>query len=138
MKKIILLLVVIFLYAVSKEEFLDYTNKLVTYNFELKNIEKINSPFYRLKKYNFFKNKAIKKIVRISLISVFNNNALIKVDEYMGEELVKKYKKWIKMGDKIENCYVKKIYVNKITLKCGKKLLTKNINTKFLNVRIDQ
>jgi len=142
MKKVIMLFLGIILYASSNEEFLDYTNKLVTYNFELKHIDKMKSPFYKPKKFIFFKNKMInkniKKIVHITLFSIFNNSALIKIEEYMGDEIVKRYKKWVKTGDKIENCYIKTIYFNKMILKCGRKILVKKINEKSLNIRIEQ
>lgn len=142
MKKIFLLILGISLFSSTNDEFLDYTNKLVTYNFELKNFDKIKSPFFKPKKPIFLKakeiNKNVKKIVHISLISIFNNTAYIKIDEFKGDELVKEYKKWIKKGDKIEQCIVINIKIDKLILKCNNKILIKSLNKKSLNIRIEK
>jgi nanoRNase/pAp phosphatase (c-di-AMP/oligoRNAs hydrolase) len=142
MRKILFLIIGVFLIASTTEKFLDYTNKLVTYNFELKNIDKIKSPFYKSQKLTFLKNKKInknvKKIIHISLISIFNDMAYIKIDEFMGDELIKTYKKWVKKNDIIKKCKVENIYSDKLILKCGKKLLIKQLNTKSLKIRIGQ
>jgi hypothetical protein len=142
MRKILFLIIGVLLIASTTEKFLDYTNKLVTYNFELKNIDKIKSPFYKSQKLTFLKNKKInknvKKIIHISLISIFNDMAYIKIDEFMGDELIKTYKKWVKKNDIIKKCKVENIYSDKLILKCGKKLLIKQLNTKSLKIRIGQ
>jgi hypothetical protein len=142
MKKILFLMMGMFLFAFTTDEFLDYTNKLVTYNFKLNNIDKIKSPFYEVKKPNFLNNrrinKNIKKLIHISLISIFNNTAYIKIDEFKGDELVKEYKKWIKKGDKIEQCIVINIKIDKLILKCNNKILIKSLNKKSLNIRIEK
>jgi hypothetical protein len=142
MKKILFLIIGVFLFASVTEKYLDYTNKLVTYNFKLENIDKIKSPFYHPEKITFLNNKKfnrnIKKIVHISLLSIFNNMAYIRVDEYMGDELIKTYKKWVKINDIIEKCKISNIYFDKIILKCGKKILVKHLHTKLLKIRIGQ
>ncbi|GAX87291.1 conserved hypothetical protein [Lebetimonas natsushimae] len=142
MRKILFLIIGVFLIASTNEKYLEYTNKLVTYNFELKNIDKIKSPFYKIKKPIFLNNKKInkniKKIIHISLLSVFNDTAYIKIDEYMGDELINTYKKWVKKNDKIKNCRVENIYSDKIVIKCGKKQLIKKLNVKSLRIRIGQ
>jgi hypothetical protein len=142
MKKVFLLILGIVLFASSNDEFLDYTNKLVTYNFELKNFDKIKSPFFRPKKHTFIQGKGInqnvKKIVHISLLSIFNNSAYVKIEEFKGDELIKKYKRWVKKGDKIEQCKLIKIYLDKIVLKCNNHLLVKKLNEKSLKIRIEK
>jgi nanoRNase/pAp phosphatase (c-di-AMP/oligoRNAs hydrolase) len=142
MKKILILIIGIFLFASTNEEFLDYTNKLVTYNFELKNFDKISSPFFKPRKLLFLKNKKInkrvQKFIHIRLISILNNMALIRIEEYKGDELIRKYKKWIKKGGKIEECRVKDIKTNKIILNCNHKLLIKKINEKRLKIRTEK
>jgi hypothetical protein len=141
MKKILIICIGILLFASTKEEFLEYTNKLVTYHFELKNFDKIKSPFYKPKKKVTFLNKlrkSVKKVVHISLISVFDDRAYLKIEEYKGTDLVKSFKKWVKKGDKIEYCKVVSINIDKVVLKCNGKKLVKTTAKKLLKIRIEK
>jgi hypothetical protein len=142
MKKILFLIIGVFLFASVTEKYLDYTNKLVTYNFKLENIDKIKSPFYHPEKITFLNNKKfnrnIKKIVHISLLSIFNNMAYIKVEEFKENALMKSYKKWVKKGDKIEQCRLINIYNDEIVLNCNKKIIKKFLNEKTLKIRIER
>jgi len=140
MKKVIFLVMAVFLFA-SKSEYLEYTNKLITYHFKLNKINKIKSPFYNAEQIamnNKLANKKTKKIIYISLISILNNTALVKIDTFIGSEKIKEYKKWIYPNSKIEYCRVKHIDLNKIILKCGNKLLIKKIEKKSLKIRVEK
>jgi len=112
----------IFLFAEDKYEI--YTQKLLHYHFDLK--YNIKPPFEAKK----LKKKEIKKVieyVRINLLSVFNNEALVKVNYYKGETLVLSKKQIVKKGDVIKNCKIEKIYLDKIILKCGKRIEIKRL-----------
>jgi hypothetical protein len=137
MKKSILFISVV-LFASINDKYLDYTNKLATYNFELKNIDKISSPFFKVEKLTFIKVKNVKHFIHISLLSIFNDLAYIKVEEFKGEKLINSYKRWVKRGDKIEQCKLIKIYLDKIVLKCNNHLLVKKLNEKSLKIRIEK
>ncbi|WP_024790024.1 hypothetical protein [Lebetimonas sp. JH292] len=140
MKKILLLTIAVLAFA-SKQEYLEYTNKLVTYNFKLNNIDKIKSPFFKPKKLLFMNkkiNKNVKKIVHITLLSLLNNSAFIKIEEFMGDEKIKEYKKWVKKNSKVENCNVENICSDKIILNCNNKKLVKRLNEKTLKIRIEK
>jgi hypothetical protein len=143
MKQIFFLIIGVFLIASVNDQYLDYTNKLVTYHFELKNIDKIKSPFYKMEKISFLKNKKInnknvKKFIYIKLLSVFNDSAYIKIEKYMGDEIINTYKKWVKKDSKIENCKVVDINSEKIILKCNKRLLIKKINVTPLKIKVEK
>jgi len=141
MKKIFFLMMAVFLFA-SKSEYLEYTNKLITYDFKLNLIDKIKTPFYHPKRVvstlNKSKRKNIKKIIHISLISILNNSALINIETFIGEKKVKEYKKWITLNSKVEYCKVKNIYKSKVIFKCGKKLLIKRLYKNLLKIRIEK
>jgi hypothetical protein len=137
MKKSILFISVM-LFASINDKYLDYTNKLVTYNFELKNIDKISSPFFKVEKLTFIKVKNVKHFIHISLLSIFNDLAYMKVEEFKGEKLINSYKKWVKRGDKIEQCKVKSVKIGKIILKCNNKILVKKLNKKLLNIKVEK
>jgi hypothetical protein len=140
MKKSILFISVM-LFASINDKYLDFTNKLVTYNFELKNIDKISSPFFKVKKLTFIKKNNIKNVkhfIHISLLSIFNDLAYIKVEEFKGDKLIKKYTKWVKKGDKIEQCKVDNVKIDKIILKCNNKILVKKLNKKLLNIKVEK
>ena len=140
MKKIFFLLITIFLFASDKSKYLDYTNKLITYTFELDNLKKIKSPFYEPKKIIVVKPSAknVKKRIHILLLSVLNNSALINIETFVGEKKVKEYKKWVKLNSKIEYCKVQNIYKSKVIFKCGKKLLIKKLYKNLLKIRIEK
>jgi len=135
MKKLILILITIFAFA-AQEEYLDLTNKIVSYKIKLENITEIEPPFeIKRKVLNFMpqqqQKKVIRKIIKIELISIFNNKAYVLIREYLGDQLIKTTKKWIKRGDKIGECKVIKITIEKLYLKCKNKILVKSINKKI-------
>jgi hypothetical protein len=142
MRKIILFLVIgiIFLYSSEKDEYLEYTNKLVNYHFELKGFDKLKSPFYKPEKKLFINNlvKNVKEIIHISLLSVFNDLAYVKIEIFRGDELSNTYKKWVKKGEKIQNCKVKEINIDKIILQCGNQILVKTLNPKSINIKVEK
>jgi len=139
MKQIIFLLTAVFLFA-SKSEYLEYTNKLITYNFKLNNIDNIKTPFYKPKKIIINKKltKNVKKIIHISLISILNNYAQIKITTFIGETKVKEYKKWITINSKIEYCKVKSIKRDRVIFKCNNKLLIKKLDKNLLKIRVEK
>jgi hypothetical protein len=135
MKKIIFLIISVFLFAVD-EEYLDITNKLVNYQIKLENIANINPPFEikRAPILNFApkeEKRVVRKIIKIDLISIFNNKAYVLIREFLGEQLVKSTKKWLRVGDKIGKCRVKKITNDKLYLACPNKMLIKSLNKKI-------
>jgi len=134
MKKILLLFIGIFLFAKS-DIYLDYVNKLVNYGFELKNLKTDKAPFeIKIDKNIKYKNsveRTLVKKIKIELLSIFNNQVYLKIDEYLGDQLIKTQKKWLKKSDRIYNCKIIKISLEKVILKCGKKILIKSLNKKI-------
>jgi nanoRNase/pAp phosphatase (c-di-AMP/oligoRNAs hydrolase) len=140
MKKIILFISICFLFASTEEEFLDYTNKLVNYSFKLKNFDKIKSPFFKKEKKPVSQEikKKNRKIINISLLSVLNNLAYVKIEIFKEDALIKSYKKWVEVGNYIDECKLTHIYTDKIILDCNKKILIKSLNEKTLRIRIEK
>jgi hypothetical protein len=134
MKKVIFVIsFFMFLYA-QNDKYLNYVNKLVNYNFELKNLKDRNSPFEikiapEISKQNI--QKILLKRIKIDIISIFNNQAYLKIDKFLGEQLIKTEKKWVKKGDKIYTCKVESITLNKVILKCKNRILVKSLDKKI-------
>jgi len=142
MKKIIVIvgIIVSFLYSDSiTQEFLEYTNKIINYNFDLKHFEEINPPFepvVRIVNGKEMKNKeTLIKTIKIDILSIFNKQAYFLINVYLGDQLIKSYTKWIKEGSKISNCIVKKITLNSVFLQCKNKKLIKTLNKKIPGLR---
>jgi len=138
MKKIVLLLgFALFLFA-QDDKYLTYVNKLVNYSFELKNIEDKKAPF-EIKLAQSAAKQNIKKLlvkrIKIELISIFDNQAYIKISEYLGDQLIKTEKKWVKVGDRVYKCKVVKITTDRVVFRCGKKTLIKSLNKKILGFK---
>jgi hypothetical protein len=134
MRKIILIISFFaFLYA-QDDKYLAYVNRLVNYNFELKNLENVKTPF-EIKTLSKTSKQNIQKIlvkkIKIELISILDNQAYFKIDEFLGEQLIKTEKKWVKKGDKIYNCKVETITLNKVILRCKDKKLVKTLDKKI-------
>ncbi|AZV46961.1 hypothetical protein C3L23_06650 [Nautilia sp. PV-1] len=147
MKKLTLIAgIIAFIYAkgaTQKDIYLDYTNKIINYEFNIKNLSKVKSPFYAPPKYfpgaqASSKNAQIKKRVKITLLSVFGNKAYIKIQEYLGEQLIKITKKWIKLNEKIYDCRLSKLTETDAVFKCKDKTLYKTINQKIPMLRDKQ
>ncbi|GAB6073905.1 hypothetical protein [Nautilia lithotrophica] len=146
MKKLVLLIGIISLMFgkgnTQKDIYLEYTNKVINYEFNINNLNKVKSPFYEPPK--FFpgtqnsKNVQIKKRVKITLLSIFENKAYIKVEEYLGEQLVAVIKKWISINDKIYDCRLSKLTDTDAVFKCSDKTLYKTINKKIPMLRDKQ
>jgi len=141
-KTLFLIMTALFLFASNKSEYLDYSNKLITYNFKLPNFDKIRTPFFKPKPLISIHNKAaaknVKKIIHISLISILNDSALMKVETFIGTQKVKEYKKWVKINSKLERCKVFHIDEGKVVLKCNKKLLVKRLDKNLLKIRVEK
>ncbi|ACM92719.1 hypothetical protein NAMH_1264 [Nautilia profundicola AmH] len=146
MKKLVILIGLLTLMfgeaTTQKDIYLEYTNKVINYEFNIKNLSKVKSPFYEPPK--FFpgtpnaKNVQIKKRVKITLLSIFENKAYIKVEEYLGEQLVSVTKKWISLNDKIYDCKLSKLTDTDAVFKCSDKTLYKTINKKIPMLRDKQ
>ena len=134
MKKIILILGMTLLLFAQDDKYLTYVNKLVNYNFELRNVEDRKAPFeIKITTKNTKQNiqKILVKKVKIDLLSIFDNQAYIKIDEYLGDQLIKTQKKRVKIGDRVYKCKVVKITLDKVIFKCKNKKLVKSLNKKI-------
>jgi hypothetical protein len=144
MKKLILLtgfLSLVFSEGTTQKDiYLDYTNKVINYIFNIDDIEKVKSPFYEPQKFIpgvrvGKKNVRIKKSVNITLLSIFEDRAYIKVEEYLGEQLVSVKKKWLKLNDEIYDCKLTKLTDTDAVFKCTDRTLYKTINQKIPMLR---
>ena len=142
MKKLILLLLGSFIILMAKEnKYLEYTNALMHYNFELKGFKKIKVPFEEEGELNGSqrikgRHSLLEKKINVTLLAILNNSAYIQIDEYIGDSLIKSYKKWVKEGEEFEKYYkVKKITLSKIVLIFKNKIITKTINQKIPGIK---
>jgi len=137
MKKILIIFFIIgLMYAKDIDKYLNYVNELINYHFELKNFNKIKSPFeVKIVNGKTINVLELKKSIKINLISIFNKSAYVMIRIYAGKKLVHVEKKWIKIGDKIGNCIVKNILYNKLILKCKNKQIIKTLYKKILNLK---
>ncbi len=145
MKKLIFIMVIISvgLFASNiTDKYLNYTNKLVYYGFNLDEFDQIHAPFEPIIKITEGKKakntKTLIKSIKISLLSVFNNQAYFLIKEYLGDQLIKKYKKWVVINSKIGECRVSKITLSKVLLKCKNKTLIKTLNKKIPGIKEKQ
>ncbi len=145
MKKTVILLVsAIFSLLIASEidKYLNYSNQLLNYQFELKGFNTITAPFepeVKIVNGKQVKNvKTLVKTIKVDLLSVFEKRAYVLIKEYLGDQLVKKYKKWIKVGDKIGSCKVTAVAFDKIVLKCKNKKLIKTLYKKIPNIKEKQ
>jgi len=135
MKKLIVLLVTVFIYA-QNDIYLEYVNKLVNYNFVLKNVEDKNSPFEIKNKKTFPIYKSLEKRIKIDLLNIFDNSAYVKIIYYIGDQIIKTEKKWIKKGYKIGECKVVKITLDTLKLKCkNNRKIIKTLNKKIIKIK---
>jgi len=121
-----------------KDLYLEYANKVISYSFKIDGLEDIKSPFYQppsAKKVTKIKKVPVKKSVRITLLSIFMNKAYIRIDEYLGAQLVGSVKKWIGLNDKIYDCKLIKLTATDAVFKCSKRMLFKTINQKIPRLR---
>ena len=141
MKKTILIIIMainIFASGITNK-YLNYTNKLVYYGFNLDKFDRIHAPFEKVIKnrtnQNIKGSKAYVKSIKIKLLSIFNNQAYFLIREYLGDQLIKEYKKWFKINNKIGDCKINKITLSKVFLKCPDKIMTKTLNKKTLKIK---
>ncbi len=141
MKKIIFLFFMLIgiIFAKDIDRYLNYTNQLLNYQFNLNGFNNIKAPFEP--EIHIINGKRIKnakillKTINVNLLAVFNNKAYVLIKEYLGDQLIKKYRKWIKIGDKIGDCKVSSIYFQKIVLKCNNKILVKTLYKKIPGIK---
>jgi hypothetical protein len=125
----------------EQDLYLNYANKVINYEFTLKGLDKIKSPFYvkKIKKVYKSRNQYIKqnvqKVIKLELMSIFDNRAYIKIEEFLGEKLVSTNKKWIKKGDKVFGCKLVKLTETNAVFKCKNKTLNKTLNAKLPMLR---
>jgi len=141
MKKLVLfVLMIVILYANSKAEkdkYIEYVNEIVNYKFFIDKINKIKSPFFNYTKNvnSVNKNIKIQKRIEIVLLSIFDNKAYIKINKYIGSQLVSSKKIWINKNKKILGCKLVKLTNTDAFFKCRKKTLHKTLNSKIFNIR---
>jgi hypothetical protein len=144
MKKLILLIGFLsFVFSegiTQKDIYPDYTNKIINYEFNIENLNNVKSPFYETPKFSSntqtkTNNVQIKKRAKITLLSIFENTAYIKVEKYLGKQLVAVTKKWISLNDKIYDCKLFKLTDTDAVFKCNNKILYKTINQKIPMLR---
>ncbi len=141
MKRVVIAILIICstILALDVDKYLNYTNQLINYQFELKGFDKIKEPFEPT--INIINGKKIKNIktliktIKVELLSIFDNRAYVNIKEYLGEQLIKNYRKWVKPGDKIGNCVVSSITFDKMILKCKDKTLVKTLYKKIPNIK---
>jgi len=134
MKKLIVILIGIFAFAQINDQYLNYTNKLVNYQIKLKNVEKISPPFELVPNQFVLKNKekkVIRKVIKVELISIFNNKAYVVLKEYLGSQLVSVKRRWVKIGDKIDKCKVANITTDTLIIRCKDRKIVKSLNKKI-------
>lgn len=142
MKRVISILFIMFIsiYAKDINKYLNFTNQLINYHITLNNFNKIKSPF-ELNTPKIINGKKVKnikgfaKIVRVKLLSTFDKRAYVLIKVYVGDQLIKQYRKWVKIGDKIENCKVSSVYFQKLILKCNNKTLIKTLYKKIPGIK---
>ncbi len=141
MKKIILIIIItinVFAGGIT-DKYLNYTNKLVYYGFNLDKFDQIHAPFERVIRIKTNKNiknsKILVKSIKITLLSIFNDQAYFLIKEYLGDQLIKEYRRWIKLNNKIGDCKIYKITLSKVILKCPNKMLIKTLNKKILRIK---
>ncbi len=135
MKKLIIFMLMVYIYA-QNDIYLEYVNKLVNYNFVLKNVEGKNAPFEVKNEKKFPKYKRLERKIKIDLINIFNNNAYVKIIYYLGDQITKTEKKWIKKGYKIGDCKVINITLDTLKLKCkNNRKIIKTLNKKIIKIK---
>jgi len=137
MKKVISIMFFLSLFANDVNKYIDYSHKLFNYHFDLNlNIK----PPFEVKRITKGKinNFYLSKRIDFELLSILNNSAYLEIKEYMGDKLIKKYKKWTKVGEKIGDCQIYKIYFNKIYFKCGNKDEIKTLDLKIPQIKEKQ
>jgi len=141
MKRIVIVLGIVITVVLAnnaqKDKYLEYTNKIVNYEFVIKDLDKIKSPIYEKKSFNNgSKSKVnVKRRVKITLLSIFDNKAYVKIEEFLGEELKNVNKKWLSKNSKIYDCKLVKLNTTNVVFKCKNKILKKSVNKKFFGLR---
>lgn len=141
MKKLMFMIIIsVVLFALNSDTYLTYTNKLIHYGFNLKNFDKMHIPFeiQRPEKNANIRMKTINKFYKTILLSVLNNRACFLIKEYFDNRLIREYKKWVSVNDKIGKCVIIKISFSKTVLKCKHKLLIKTLDKKILGLKEKQ
>lgn len=137
-KKIVLIMIfgVLFAKDMQKDEYLDYTNKVINYEFHLPNLDSIKNPFYEpdrlvIQTKSLHKKQDSKKRVKITLLAIFGSRAYIQIQEFLGEQLIKSKKEWLKLNDKIFDCVLTDLTQSTAVFKCKDGVLKKTLNRKL-------
>ena len=145
MKRILIsVLILSFLFAFAKEKnnndmYLNYVDKVVNYNFKIKDLKKLKTPFYVPKIYKSNMkphNRPVKRYTKLKLLSILSDKAYIKVDVYLGLQLIDSYKKWLSLNQSVNDCKLIKLNFTKAVFKCNDGLLVKELNHKLKNLEI--
>ncbi len=78
------------------------------------------------------KKPIIIKRFTFKVVSILEDSALIEVNKYVNNQLIKSYKRWLKQNDKFENCIIDKISLDKVYFKCNNKTIVKSLIHKRL------
>ncbi len=120
--------------AFAEENYARYIDKIINYHYEIRNLNNIRTPFYEPIKCDFVKNRITK--IKISLLSIFENKAYVKIERYYAQKLISATKKWINVKEKINNCELLKLNNTDAIFKCNDKILYKTTNKEiFLKVK---
>ncbi len=141
MKKIILILIIFnaLLFAKDIDKYLNYSNQLLNYQFQLKGFNSIKPPFEP--EVNIINGKKVTnlkkliKTIKVNLLSIFDKKAYVLIKIYLGNQFIKSYRKWVSVDDKIGDCKVSSIYFEKLILKCKNKTLIKSLNKKIPQIK---
>jgi len=121
----------------QRDIYMNYTDKIMSYGFEIPNLDKIKNPFvvHVAKKRKNRVQKIKRKYIKFSLISIFDNKVYVKIEKYLGEQLIDVKKKWIKPGDKVGECRLVKVTTTNAFFNCKGKTVKKTVNTKINMLR---
>jgi hypothetical protein len=116
-------------------EYMNYVNKLINYEFQLKNFDKIKPPFEEAFKPKQPRKLTLVKSIKITLLAILDNKAYVRLDEFLGDRLIKTEKKWVGIGDRIGNCRVSNITFSSLYLNCHNKVVVKTLNVKIPGIK---
>ena len=141
MKSLFLLIGFLFVTLFAKDnKYLDYTNALIHYNFELKDFDKIKVPMENaiaIKGAQTIKSHSLlKKKIKVTLIAILDKSAYVMINEYLGNSLIKSYKKWVKRGEVFAKYYkVENITFTKIILKYKNQTIIQTLDKKIPGIK---
>ncbi|MRJ07233.1 MAG: hypothetical protein C6I01_06915 [Epsilonproteobacteria bacterium] len=115
------------------EELSKKVTKLLNYNFKLENFNRMKTPFWTppVKVDIKPKKPVIQTRYSFEVLAILDDSAKLKVLKYRGDQLVNVEKKWFKRGEPVATCILWRVFDDGVTLKCGKKMITKRLFNQF-------